>query len=135
MKNSQLVEWTRESRFSEKGANRWLITICIMLATVMQTLDSTIANGFANGAKAARGLRIIVLPAGAGEISRIAPVGSDYGPVSLGRTAIDLVVTKHGAADLRGLGLAGRAAALIAVVAPQHRESLAASWHDYSKRF
>ncbi|MGH9114399.1 MAG: acetyl-CoA hydrolase/transferase C-terminal domain-containing protein, partial [Acidimicrobiales bacterium] len=45
--------------------------------------------------------------------------------VSTPRSDVDLVVTEHGVADLRHAGAAERAARLIAVAAPEHRESLA----------
>jgi acyl-CoA hydrolase len=41
---------------------------------------------------------------------------------------IDVVVTEHGAADLRGQGHDARAQALIAVAAPDHRARLAVAW-------
>lgn len=44
--------------------------------------------------------------------------------VSTARSDIDVVVTEHGVADLRGVGDAGRAERLIAVAAPEHREGL-----------
>ena len=45
--------------------------------------------------------------------------------VSTPRCDIDFVVTEHGIADLRGATDAARAAALIAVAAPEHRDALA----------
>lgn len=86
------------------------------------------ATDFARGAFAGGGLRIVALPACAGAASRILPAGEGLGPVTLGRTDIDIVVTEHGAADLRQLGYDGRAAALIDIAAPEHREQLACSW-------
>jgi acyl-CoA hydrolase len=47
--------------------------------------------------------------------------------VSTPRTDIDVVVTEHGVADLRGLDAAGRAAALVAVADPAWRPALAAA--------
>jgi acyl-CoA hydrolase len=41
------------------------------------------------------------------------------------RCDVDIVVTEHGAADLRGLDDAERAAALVEVAAPEHRRQLA----------
>jgi acyl-CoA hydrolase len=95
------------------------------------------ASDFARGAKAGGGLRIIALPAsvGDGAISRVVPPGAGAGPASLGRADIDVIVTEHGAADLRGLGYEARAQALIAVAAPQRREQLSESWRDYTRRF
>jgi acyl-CoA hydrolase len=95
------------------------------------------AGDFARGAKAAGGVRIIALPAGAdgGKISRIVVPGQGPGPVSLGRQDVDVIVTEHGAADLRGLSHAQRAAALIKVAPPSHREALAAGWQAVYKTF
>lgn len=94
------------------------------------------ASDFARGARLGGGLRIVALPAAAagGGISRIVAPGAGSGPVSLGRMDIDIVVTEHGAADLRGRGYAGKAERLIAVAAPDHREHLSAAWRDYAAR-
>jgi acyl-CoA hydrolase len=90
---------------------------------------------FARGAKAAGGVRIIVLPAGTKDdrTSRIILPEAARGPVSLGRMDVDIVVTEHGAADLRNLDYAGRAQALIRIAAPAFRESLASGWHEFYK--
>ncbi len=91
-------------------------------------------GGASDYARAARlspgGLRIIALAASAakGAISRIVPAGQGSGPVALGRFDVDIVVTEHGAADLRGLGYHARAAALIAIAPPHHRSRLDESW-------
>ena len=64
------------------------------------------ASDFARGARAAGGMRIVALAASAsrGAVSRIVAPGEGRGPVSLGRMDTDIVVTEHGAADLRGSG-------------------------------
>ena len=93
------------------------------------------ATDFARGARGARaggGVRIVALPGTAKTSSRIIAPGTGRGPVSLGRMDIDIVVTEHGAADLRGLSHDGRAAALVAVAAPDHRETLARAWRNGS---
>ncbi len=90
------------------------------------------ASDFARGARP-HGLRIVALPATAGEASRIVAPGVGAGPVSLGRMDIDVVATEHGAADLRGLGHDARARALVAIAAPEHRDPLEAAWARYSK--
>ncbi len=98
-------------------------------------------GGASDYARAARlspgGLRIIALAASAakGTISRIVAAGQCAGPVSLGRFDVDIVVTEHGAADVRGLGYDARAAALIALAPPDHRDRLRESWADTSARF
>ena len=88
------------------------------------------ASDYARGARAsAGGLRIVALPAAAGLTSRIIAPGKGHGPVSLARFDIDCVVTEHGVADLRNTDYPARAAALIAIAAPEHRAALAAAWH------
>jgi acyl-CoA hydrolase len=94
------------------------------------------ATDFARGARAGGGLRIVALPASAaaGRISRIVAAGAAAGPVSLSRMDIDVVVTEHGAADLRSGGYDSRARALIEVAAPDHRTRLAEIWSGVRKR-
>lgn len=91
------------------------------------------AADFARGAKLAGGLRVLVLPSDAqrGQTSRIVGPAAGRGPVSLGRLETDVVVTEHGAADLRDLSHDARAEALIGVAAPAHRAILAAAWTCY----
>ena len=48
----------------------------------------------------------------------------DFGSVTTARADVDFVVTEHGVASLRGVGLADRARRLTAVAAPEHRELL-----------
>ncbi len=87
------------------------------------------ASDYARGARAsAGGLRIVALPSAAGSASRIVAPGQGHGPVSLSRFDVDVIVTEHGAADLRGKTYAERAAALIAIAAPDHREALERGW-------
>ena len=88
------------------------------------------ASDFARGARASKGgLRIIALPAAAGAASRIVAPGLGHGPVSLSRFDVDVIATEHGVADLRGRTYAERAAGLIAIAAPDHREALDRAWH------
>jgi acyl-CoA hydrolase len=79
---------------------------------------------FLRGAAANGGVAVVALPSvtrsGA---SRIVPQLS--GPVTTARSDVDAIVTEHGVARLRGLGLEERAEALIAVAAPEHRDALA----------
>ncbi|MGE4431508.1 MAG: acetyl-CoA hydrolase/transferase family protein [Sphingobium sp.] len=72
------------------------------------------------------GCSIIALPASAGGTSRIVTRLSS-GNVTLGRSDVDIIVTEHGGADLRGKDVAQRRRALIAIAAPEHRDSLAAA--------
>ena len=93
------------------------------------------ASDFARGARG-HGTRIVALPAQAvgKTVSRIVSPGAGTGPVSLGRMDVDIVVTEHGAADLRLLGHVARAEALMAIAAPEHRGALAAQWADYARK-
>ena len=47
----------------------------------------------------------------------------------------DIVVTEHGAADLRGLDHHERARALIAIAPPEHRDRLAERWAALAEKF
>lgn len=84
------------------------------------------ALDFAMGARLAeRGCNIVALPSTAarGTESRIVARLPD-GVVTLPATLVDVVVTEHGAADLRGLSLAARREALTAIAAPEFRDLL-----------
>lgn len=87
---------------------------------------------FLRGARLSEGgLPILALPASArrGAISRIVPRLPPVA-VSVPRADVGLVVTEHGVADLRGLTLDARAAALIGVSDPGHRDRLANAWAE-----
>jgi acyl-CoA hydrolase len=70
------------------------------------------------------GLSIIALPATRRGASTIVPAVE---VVSTPRTDVDVVVTEHGVADLRGLDEDGRRRRLLEVAAPEHRDALASS--------
>ncbi len=70
------------------------------------------------------GLSIVALPATRRGVSTIVPTVE---VVSTPRTNVDVVVTEHGVADLRGLDEAARRRRLVAVAAPEHRDALDAS--------
>jgi len=81
---------------------------------------------FVRGGVASPGGRsIIALPSTTpdGKHSRIvASLGGN--PVTTPRSDVDVIVTEHGAAHLRGCSLAERARRLVAIAHPEHRESL-----------
>jgi acyl-CoA hydrolase len=86
---------------------------------------------FLRGARASAGGKAIVAAtanAGRDGRSRIVPL-LPAGPVGIARGDTDLVVTEHGVADLRQLGVEARARALIAIAAPEHRDDLGNAWH------
>ncbi|MFO1302193.1 MAG: acetyl-CoA hydrolase/transferase C-terminal domain-containing protein [Burkholderiales bacterium] len=80
---------------------------------------------FVRGGVASEGGRsIIALPSTTpdGKQSRI--VASLSGPVTTPRSDVDVIVTEHGAAHLRGCSLAERARRLAAIAHPAHRDAL-----------
>jgi acyl-CoA hydrolase len=83
------------------------------------------------GVASAGGRSIIAFPSTTpdGKHSRIvASLGSR--PVTTARSEVDVIVTEHGAAQLRGCALNERARRLIAIAHPEHREALERAWHD-----
>jgi acyl-CoA hydrolase len=94
------------------------------------------APDFARAARLAPdGLSIVALPCAYGREerrSRIVPRLAD-GIASLGRNDIDLIVTEHGAADLRGRSVHERAEAIIAIADPAFRGALSDAWQDMKK--
>jgi acyl-CoA hydrolase len=82
------------------------------------------------GRGASRRRAILALPATAddGRTSRIRACLRPGSPVSVGRADADIVVTEHGAADLRWSDIDARAEALIGIAAPAFRDGLAAEW-------
>lgn len=92
---------------------------------------------FAAGALLSPGGRsIVALPAATddGRYSRIVARLGEPGLTALPRHVADYVVTEQGIAALRGLGVHDRAKALIAVAAPQFRESLSAAWSEIARK-
>lgn len=82
---------------------------------------------FAAGARRARaGMSIIALRASHGkqDASNIVPCFGAGTPVTVGFEDVDFVVTEYGVAALRGLSARQRAAGLIALARPEHREVL-----------
>jgi acyl-CoA hydrolase len=88
------------------------------------------------GSRAPGGHALIVLPATArgGTVSRI--VEQLWGPVTTARSEVDVIITEHGAADLRGATLAERARRLVAIADPAFRDGLAeAAWRIAKRGF
>ncbi len=82
------------------------------------------ADFMRGAARSPDGLAITVLPSTAGSASRI--VSRLNGPASVPRSDAQVIVTEHGVADLRGLGLAARRQRMLAIADPAHRDTLAA---------
>jgi acyl-CoA hydrolase len=75
---------------------------------------------------------IIALRSTAGGSSTI--VSALRGPVTTARADVDVVVTEHGTAWLRGCPLAERPARLAAIAAPEHRDALLRTWKETEGR-
>lgn len=87
------------------------------------------AVDFARGARLSRGgLSVVALPSATATASRI--VSRLSGPVSTPRSEVDVVVTEHGVADLRGRTLGQRREAMLAVAHPDHRAQLEADLEE-----
>ncbi len=81
------------------------------------------APDFLRAARFSRGgIPIIALPSMAGKSSRI--VSRLSGPVTTPRCDAGVIVTEHGAADLRGLSLAQRKQRMLEIAHPSQREML-----------
>lgn len=80
-----------------------------------------------------KGITALVSTAQKGAISRIVPRLSETA-VSISRTDLDIVVTEHGIARLRGRDIDARAEALIGIADPAHRARLADEWTRMRKR-
>ena len=74
------------------------------------------------------GMAFVVLPstAAGGRVSRIRATLSPGSMVTTLKNTVDHVVTEHGVAEMRGRSISQRAAALIAIAAPEFRDGLTA---------
>lgn len=80
------------------------------------------ADFLRGAARSPGGVPVVALPSTAGAHSRV--VARLSGPVSTARSDAGVIVTEFGVADLRGLTLAQRASAMIAIAHPAHRAAL-----------
>lgn len=80
--------------------------------------------------RAPKGCAIVALPSAGKAGSRIRERLS--GPVSTARSDVDVVVTEHGSADLRGLSETERRRAILAIADPHHRGALEAASREIS---
>lgn len=98
------------------------------------------AGGSSDFARAARynndGLSIVALVSSykKNTLSRIVPMLNKPGVASLGRGDVDIIVTEHGIADIRGLSVHQRAQALIAIAEPELQTQLQQEWHSIASR-
>lgn len=81
-----------------------------------------IADFLRGAINSAGGVPVVALPSTGGGRSRI--VSRLSGPATLARSDACVIVTEHGAADLRGLGISARIRAMIGIAHPDHREQL-----------
>jgi acyl-CoA hydrolase len=84
---------------------------------------------FARGAMySPKGAAFVVLPstAAGGTVSRIRATLTPGSMVTTLKNTVDHVVTEHGVAEMRGRSISQRAAALIAIAAPEFRDGLTA---------
>ena len=91
------------------------------------------ALDFLEGANRSRGgLPIVALPSTVddGEKTKTRIVSRLSGPVSTPRCNAGIVITEHGAADLRGLSIRERIPKMISLAAPEFREQLARQAFD-----
>lgn len=87
---------------------------------------------FLRGARASpggTGITALLSTASGGAVSRIVPRLAQNA-VTVPRADMDVTITEHGLARLRGLDLDARAHALIAIAAPAHRATLASAWDE-----
>ena len=85
----------------------------------------------ANNSEGGRSIIALRSTAQGGEATRV--VGALSGPVTTARADVDIVVTEHGAAELRGRALRERIAAMVAIADPRFREDLARQAHRFVK--
>ncbi|SAL00656.1 acetyl-CoA hydrolase/transferase family protein [Caballeronia ptereochthonis] len=83
----------------------------------------------ANGCAEGRSIMLLQSTARNGTASRIVPRLADA-TVTTARSDVDVVVTEHGVAELRGKSLRERAAALAAIAHPDFREQLMRTGRD-----
>lgn len=81
-----------------------------------------------------RGVTVLLATGRGGSVSRIVPMLAPGTPVALTRADVDVVVTEHGAAELRHADLDQRAERLIAIAAPAFRDGLADAWAAMRRR-
>jgi acyl-CoA hydrolase len=155
----RLYEWLHENRSVEfRGVNEvndprqvaledsfcsvnGAIQVDLFGQCASETIGTTYYTGSGGQADFARGTMFsphgkgfIVLHASAddGRISRIAPTLDNGSIVTTTKNTVDMVVTEHGVAEMRGRSFDERARALIAIAAPEHREWLERAATDLS---
>jgi acyl-CoA hydrolase len=117
------------------------LTVDLFGQANLEMIEGRMVSGVGGAADFARGaglspdgISIIALPATSGrnDVSRI--VTNLQGVCSIPRNDIDVVVTEHGAADLRNSSVVERAERLIAIAGPQHRDHLETQFRAIAER-
>ena len=132
------VDYTNDTSVIRRFRQMVAINSAISIDLTGQVSADSIGTRFYSGvggqmdfmrgaALAPEGRPIIALPslAAGGTVSRIVPVLAEGAGVVTSRAHVRTVVTEHGVAELFGRSVRERAAALIAIAHPDHREGLA----------
>jgi len=132
------VDYTNDTSVIRRFRHMVAINSAISIDLTGQVSADSIGTRFYSGvggqmdfmrgaALAPEGRPIIALPslAAGGTVSRIVPVLAEGAGVVTSRAHVRTVVTEHGVAELFGRSVRERAAALIAIAHPDHREGLA----------
>jgi acyl-CoA hydrolase len=113
------------------------IAVDLLGQVAAETVDGAQVSGiggltdFARGARSAAGGRSIIAllsSARGGSLSRIVPRLGEDDITGVARLDVDTVVSEHGVAEIGALDVDARAAALVAIADPAHREALREAW-------
>lgn len=113
------------------------IAVDLLGQVAAETVDGAQVSGiggltdFARGARSAVGGRSIIAllsTARGGSLSRIVPRLGEDDITGVARLDVDTVVSEHGVAEIGALDVDARAAALVAIADPAHREALREAW-------
>jgi len=139
------VDWVNDPRVICQNDNVVSINSCVEVDLMGQVCSESVGlkqiSGvggqvdFVRGANMSKGGRtIMAMPATAakGSVSRIVPFIAEGAAVTTSRCDVNYVVTEYGIAQLHGRSLRDRAKQLIAIAAPQFRESLR---EEFNRRF
>jgi acyl-CoA hydrolase len=134
------VRYVNDPRVIGNEANFVSINATIAVDLIGQCASETVAGAyysssggqadFARGAmysSGGQGFVVLHSTAGDGSISKIVPQLAAGDVVTTLKNTVDKVVTEWGVAELRGRSLRDRAAALIAIAHPAHRDELQAA--------
>ncbi len=139
------VDWVNDPRVICQNDNVVSINSCVEVDLMGQVCSESVGlkqiSGvggqvdFVRGANMSKGGRtIMAMPATAakGSVSRIVPFIAEGAAVTTSHCDVNYVVTEYGIAQLHGRSLKDRAKQLIAIAAPQFRETLE---EEFARRF